>query len=312
VESVELTFASASPVMIHGRSRICYRAGEEIAFPLDVKTPRTISDARLTLLVKEPATRKILVRKKFPIAQAATGRLTTRVTLTKEETAKLKTGEEYLVCAYLLWKNARKKVIGTSRSQLITLVAEYVFDRVEEGSIVPLNDVSKYRPFWHKVWQGSFTKEQFKFDFEGKYYYVLEPEKEGNAPIATTTTFASGDEKVRKGRLRTGMTTSLGALNALIPQISTGKPLNESQLTALHSSDFVSRFNTAARFSAALSGRAGVSAAVWIYPEVKLHEVVLFKAASVDADAHVRELTEERVRFPIPVTLHVIGARTTR
>jgi hypothetical protein len=108
------------------------------------------------------------------------------------------------------------------------------------------------------------------------------------------------------------MTTSLGALNALIPQISTGKPLSESQLTALRSSDFISRFNTAARFSAALSGRAGVSAAVWIYPEVKLHEVVLFKAASIDADSHVRELTEERVHFPIPVTLHVIGARTTR
>jgi hypothetical protein len=40
--------------------------------------------------------------------------------------------------------------------------------------------------------------------------------------------------------------------------------------------------------------------------------VVLYKAASTDADSHVRELVEERVRFPIPVSLHVIGARTTR
>ena len=60
---------------------------------------------------------------------------------------------------------------------------------VEEGSIVPLNDMAKFRPFWHKVWQGSFTSDFYKVDFEGKYYYALETSREGNAPIETTTTF---------------------------------------------------------------------------------------------------------------------------
>ncbi len=312
VESVKLSFAGASPVMIHGRSRVCYRAGEEIAFPLDLETPRTISDARLTLLVKNPASRKILARRTFTIPQASTGRISVRTTLAKEDTKSLASGEEYLVCAYLIWKNAKQKVIGTSRSQLITLIGEYIFDRVEEGTVVPLNDVAKFRPFWHKVWQGSFTTDFFKVDFEGKYYYVLEPTRASNAPIETTTNIPEDKEKVRKGRIKSGMNTSLGALNALIPLISNGKPLTESQLGALGSSDFVARFNTAARFNTTLSGKAGLSAAIWIYPEVKLQQVVLFKAASTDADSHVRELTEERVPFPIPVTLHVIGARTTK
>ena len=312
IESVTLNFASASPVMIHGRSRVCYRAGEEIAFPLDLTSPRPIANARLTLLVKHPATRQILVRKLFPIAQAAVGRLGTRIALTANEIKPLTQGEEYLVCAYLVWKNARGKLIGTSRSQLITLIGEYIFDRVEEGSIVPLNDMAKFRPFWHKVWQGSFTSDFYKVDFEGKYYYALETSREGNAPIETTTTFDPNSDRVRKGRLRSGMTTSLGALNALLPLISNGAPLPEAQLGALRSSDFVSRFNVAARFHAPLSGKAGVSAAVWVYPEVKVQQVVLFKAASTDADGHVRELTEARVPFPMPVTIHVIGARTTR
>ncbi|MGH7712808.1 MAG: hypothetical protein ACREOG_16075 [Gemmatimonadaceae bacterium] len=312
VESVELNFAGASPVMIHGRSRVCYRAGEQVAFALDVKTPRAISDATLALLVKNPETRKILVRKSFPVAQIQNGRLPKRAELTASEIKELSTGEEYLVCAYLTWKNSKGKVIGTSRTQLITLVGEYTFDRVEEGSVVPLNDVSKYRAFWHKVWQGSFTKDFFKVDFEAKYYYVLEPKGDRNAPIETKLSFADEKERVRHGRLKSGMTTTLAALNDLIPQISTGKGLNEAQLSALRSSDFVARFNTAARTRAALSGKAGVSAALWVYPEVKLHQVVLFKAASTDADSHVRELTEERVHFPIPVTLHVIGARTTQ
>jgi hypothetical protein len=312
VESVTLDFAAASPVMIHGRSRVCYRAGEEIAFPLDLKTPRPIADARLTLLVKQPSTRKILVRKTFALPQAANGRIGTRIALSPAETKGLAQGEEYLACAYLVWKNAAQKLIGTSRSQLITLIGEYIFDRVEEGSVVPLNDMAKFRPFWHKVWQGSFTSEFYKLDFEGKYYYALDPSHEGNAPIETTTTFEPNADKVRKGRLRSGMTTSLGALNALIPLISNGTTLNEAKLAALRSSDFVSRFNVAARFHAPFSGKTGVSAALWVYPEVKLQQVVLFKAASTDADAHVRELTEERVPFPMPVTIHVIGARTTR
>ncbi|MFN8583670.1 MAG: hypothetical protein U0163_22165, partial [Gemmatimonadaceae bacterium] len=278
----------------------------------DLETPRPISDARLTLLVKNPASRKILARRTFAIPQAGAGRIGVRTALAKEDTKSLSTGEEYLVCAYLVWKNAKNKVIGTSRSQLITLIGEYIFDRVEEGTVVPLNDVAKFRPFWHKLLQGSFTTDFFKVDFEGKYYYVLEPTRAGNAPIETTTDLPDEKEKVRKGRLKSGMNTSLGALNALIPLISTGKPLNESQLGALGSSDFIARFNTAARFNATLSGKAGLTAAIWVYPEVKLQQVVLFKAASTDADAHVRELTEERVPFPMPVTLHVIGARTTK
>ncbi|MGQ0648553.1 MAG: hypothetical protein ACT4P7_13390 [Gemmatimonadaceae bacterium] len=312
VESVEISFAGASPVMIHGRSRVCYRTGEAIAFALEVKTPRPIPEATIAVLVKHPETRAILARQTVGVSQVTTGKLPKRVALSGKELDALHTGEEYLVCVYLTWKNGKGKVIGTSRTQMITLIGEYVFDRVEDGVVVPLNDVAKYRPFWHRAWQGSFSKELYKVDFEGKYYYILEPDRPANAPVETAVSLERGDAHVKKGRLKSGLTISLGALNALIPLISNGAPLGAPQLSALHSSDFVSRFNTAARFSAALSGKPGVSAALWIYPEVKLHEVVLFKAASTDADSHVRELVEERVRFPIPVSIHVIGARSTR
>ncbi len=312
VESVTLTFAGSSPVMIHGRSRVCYRKGDDIAFALDVKTPQTIAEGSIEILVKNPSTRKVLARRSTTVAQVANGRVTKRIALSGDDLKALATGEEYLVCAYLTWKNAKGKVIGTSRTQQITLIGEYIFDRLEEGTVVPLNDVSKFRAFWHKVWQGSFTKAFFKVDFEGKYYYVLEPARPSNTPIESTVALDTGDGHAKRGRIRSGMTTSLGALNALIPQISTGKALSEAQLGALASSDFVSRFNSAARFSARLAGKAGVSAALWIYPEVKLHQLVLFKAASTDADSHVRELVEERLHFPIPISVHVIGARSTQ
>ena len=312
LESVTLGFAAASPVMIHGRSRICYRAGQAVAFPLDVTTPRPIADATLTCLVKDPATRKILVRKTFTIPQASSGRLPIRVALSSDDTAKLTAGEEFLVCAYLVWKNKKGARIGTSRTQLVTLVGEYTFDRVEDGTVVPLNDVAKFRPFWHKVWQGSFSKDLFKVELDGRYYFVLEPASDRNAPIVTSTRTVKGGDRLQRTQLKSGMTTGVAILNGLIPQISTGRPLPEPQLAALRASDFVARFHTVARFNAALSGRPDTTAALWMYPEVKLHQVVLLKAAASDADGHVRELVEERVTFPIPVLMHVIGARSRK
>jgi hypothetical protein len=310
VESVEVQFAGASPVMIHGRSRVCYRKGEEIAFTLDVKTPRPIPEATVSVLVKDPETRKILVRKSVGASQVNTGRLARRIALAGDDLKPLQTGEEYLVCVYLTWKNAKGKVIGTSRTQMITLIGEYVFDRIEDGAVVPLNDVAKYRPFWHKAWQGSFSRSCTKWTSRASTTTSSSRRARANAPVETTRCLEKGDSHAKKGRLKSGMTTSVGA-STLIPLVSNGKPLPEAHLSALSSSDFVARFNTAARFRAALSGKPGVTGALWVYPEVKLHEVVLFKAASTDADSHVRELTEERVRFPIPVSVHVIGARST-
>jgi len=313
VESVRIDFAAVSPVTINGRSRVCYRAGRDIAFTIGVKTPRPILDGLLTLLVKDPATRKILVRSSARFSQRETGGAPVRLALSAGETSGLSAGEEYLACAYLTWKNARGKRIGTSRSQLITLIGEYAFDRVEEGRVLPLNDVAKFRSFWHRIWQGAFTESIAKTELEGKYYVILEPGREDNAPIATETKIVEANRGARAQlvRLRSGMTMGLGALNALIPQVSTGRPLPAAQLAALRSSEFVKRVRAVARFSAGLTGRPRIGGALWVYPEVKLSRVVLLKAATIDPEGHVRELTEEPVVFPIPAVMHVIGARTT-
>jgi hypothetical protein len=313
VESVRIDFAAVSPVTINGRSRVCYRAGRDIAFAIGVKTPRPILDGVLTLLVKDPATRKILVRSSAKFSQRESGGAPVRLALSAGETSVLSAGQEYLACAYLTWKNARGKRIGTSRSQLITLVGEYAFDRVEEGRVLPLNDVAKFRSFWHRIWQGAFNESIAKTELEGKYYVILEPDREDNAPIATETKIVETNRGARAQlvRLRSGMTMGLGALNALIPQISTGRPLPEAQLAALRSSEFVKRVQTVGRFSAGLTGRPRIGGALWVYPEVKLSRVVLLKAATIDPEGHVRELTEEPVVFPIPAVMHVIGARTT-
>ena len=311
VKSVTFDFLDLTPLPVHGRSRLCYRDDREIGFPLAVETRRPIPGGRILLLVKEPASRKVLIRRRFELPETPSGRLDVIPTLRRAEVAQLRAGEDYLVCVHLLWKNRAGKTIGTGRSQLITLVGEYLFDRVEEaGELIPLSDVQQHRDFWHKVWQGTFSDQRRSVEFDCKYYFALEGERQENVRMETLTRTEKEGLWKEVGRLKSGLIVSPLALNRLIPLLSDESPLGDAELSALRSPDFVDRFSQAARFKASMRGRDGTSAALWVFPEVKLQRVVLQQAQRTNAAGHVEELAEYSVRFPMPALLHYIGART--
>jgi len=312
VRGVVVDFTGAAMLLLRGRTRLCYRAGTALSFPLSVKTPRSIHDARLVLLVKDPSTRRILARLRVAIPEVKSGPLAPDPVLPAEELAALKPGQAYLVCAYLLWRDGQKKVLGTSRSQLITLVGRYSFDRTEEdGAPIPLGDVVKHRDWWHKVWQGSFTSDFRRISLECKYYVAFEPDRAAQARLETLTRLEEPVEHKLAGRLKTGFIATPAGLNQLIPLISTQPQLTGDELEALRSPDFQERFHQAARFKAELHGRPGTTAALWIYPEVKLQKAVLYEATKVGDDGQVREFAEHAIHVPVPVLLHYLGARTT-
>lgn len=312
VRSVVIDFTGAAMTLVRGRMRLCYRAGRALSFPLAVKTPRPIREARLVVLVKDPATREVLVRHRVEIPEVADGPLATTPTLSAESLASLRAGEAFLVCAYLLWRDGRKQRLGTSRSQLITLVGRYGFDRMEDdGALIPLGDVVKHRDYWHKVWQGSFSSDFRRLSLECKYYVAFEPARERQTRMETLTRLEEPVDRRLAGRLRSGFIATPAGLNQLIPLISSHPRLNEDELAALRTPDFQARFHQAARFKAELHGRPGTTAAIWVYPEVRLQRVVLYEATKVGDDGQVREFAEHAIHVPVPGLLHYIGARTT-
>lgn len=312
VESVTVDFADVTPVMIHGRTRVCYRHGADLAFPLTVQTPREITDARVVVMVKDAVTRALVAEVRVAAASVTSGRLTVTPVLPAAKLSALVPNEDYLVCAYLLWRNKAKKVIGTSRSQLATIVGEFTFDRVEESTaLLPLNDVDRYRDFWHKAWQDSFTGDRRRAELECKYYYALEPDRTANAAMQTVLKEGENRDRVLVARVKSGMIVSLASLNRLVPLIASAPALGEAELAALRSPDFVERFNQAARFKANFHARPGATVALWIYPVMKLQQIVLLQAATTSGTGHVTALSEHPVRFPMPALVHTIGARST-
>lgn len=310
VESVNIEFTGLMPTVIHGRSRIAYRAGEAFAFPIKVDTPRVIGKALLSVVIKQAESLKILAKSTQRLEQIAPG-ASVSVNFQLEKLSRLQSNEDYLVCASLIWKSKSSEKVGTRKSQLITVIGDYIFDRAAtNGDIIPLNDVEKFRHFWHKSWSGDFTPDMRRLLLDCKYYYALDNNADSNARMATELMLGEGSKKRKNGKLKSGMTFSPAVLNHLIPEVSEFPMLTAAQLSALKGSEFADRFNVAARKELKFTGRSGRSAALWHYPELKLQEIILKKAGQVDGSGQITAFIDESVRFPMPVSIHFIGTRS--
>ncbi|MBC8137110.1 MAG: hypothetical protein H8F28_14620 [Fibrella sp.] len=313
VETVRVHFVQQPPVALRGREQTVYHADtpQGLAFPLTVETPRPIRSATLYLLVKEAETLHVVAEKQWEVTNIGAGAFSETPRLSAGELAALSPGAEYLVCTYLVWKTKRGERIGASRTQVIHLAGEYSYQGMETGGeIVPLNDVEKFRPYWHKVWQESFTREKRRWEWDCKYYYALHAESSTSERLETVTEETPGGGRRIEGRLKSGLRLSLSELNALLPQISPHPALNAAQLKALSAPAPLAAFGRAARSKAQFRGSEGDSVALWIYPEMRIQPAVLLRAGTPDANGLVTEMTEETVHFPVPALAHFVGVST--
>ncbi len=311
VSSVRLQFSTAPALTAHGQSKLLYQAGRDLAFPLIVNTPRAIKQGKIIICVKERETLNTVLRKKVMVNSVENGALTTVPTITQAELSHLKPNDSYYINIHLIWKNNKGEKRGTSIQQLITLSELFIFDRVEESNqLLELVNFNQFREYWHKVWEGRFSEDFKRYELRAKYYYILKPDNMENVRLETKLKLKEQETK-RIGQLKTGMELSPVALNRLLSQIApTAPPLSQEELAALSNPDFVQRFNTAAMYHAKFRGRAHERAQFWVYPVIKLQQVVLKRIGSVDANGQVTSLTEHMVKVPMPVQVHFVGVKS--
>jgi hypothetical protein len=313
VESVRMDFAPQKSVMLRGREQTVYRSDspQGLAFPLTIDTPRPIRNATLYLCVKETETLRVVAEKQWETSNVATGPLSETPRLSRSEMGGLLPGTEYLVCAYLVWRTKQGELIGTSRTQSVHIAGEYLYQGVETGGeIVPLNDVEKFRLYWHKVWQDSFTREKRRWEWDCKYYYALHTDGGESERLETVTEETPGAGRRIEGRMKSGLRLSLSGLNALLPQISSRPMLNAAQMEALSAPSTTAAFGRAARSKAQFRGSEGDSVALWVYPEMRIQPIVLLRMGAPDGNGLVTEFTEETAHFPIPALAHFVGVST--
>lgn len=308
---VKLTFSDVVPLAVEGKQRVVYAFHQPLSFPLNFESPGAVSQARLHLSIRHPKDARTLVSKQQVLNRVDSGPLPVVPRIALEEVQdKLKPQEDYLVTARLTWTNKRGETVGTVMSQVIYLIDHYIYGGVDgAGEAIPLQDVDKYRAFWHKVWATSFRAERRRYKIDCKYYYVLEKDRPSIGRMETLS--QEGDEEgVVAMRMKSGTRIPVQALNQLLPQVSPHPALTEAELGALMSDDFVERFHTVARMGLEFRGRADENAVLWVYPEVKLQRFILKAPTSINAHGAVSGLTDHIIHFPIPAAIHFVGAKS--
>lgn len=311
VPAVKLHFEEITPLSLEGRETPVFERGRDWAFPLSLETAKPVPPGELRLLIKDAQTLNVIARQRVKTPPLSSGKLSIVNKIPADQLTKIQPGRDYLACVYLLWKNKSGERIGASLTQLFTAADEFTFDGLEEaGEVIPLNDVDKFRDFWHEAWTENFSRELIRLELECQYYFLFQPDELSNAHLATTTKTMEKGLRRRQGKVESGVLLSPNRLNELLPKISPHPQLNEKQLAALLTPGFIQQTQTAARTSVKFSGRPGQTAALWIYPEVKVKQVLLQHAAQTNDHGAIVRFEPHAVHFPIPVLAHFIGVRS--
>ncbi|MEL6865624.1 MAG: hypothetical protein AAFP19_14450, partial [Bacteroidota bacterium] len=181
------------------------------------------------------------------------------------------------------------------------------------------NDLVKYRSYWHKIWEGGFSKsKRWNLDFDLKYFYALDLEEAAITRLESVQKIEEDNAKGPKepdrrrivAKLKSGLDLSLSALNQLLPLLAQ-PALNSKVLEALQTPKLLPYYNQVARTKLAFKGRSGDTGTLWAYPEVRLQKIILQKPRSVNAHGQVTAFESQTVLFPRPVHIHFIGTKSS-
>jgi len=272
------------------------------------------------LIIQDGDTLKVLLEKKIKVKDIHAATTIHDITLDTRETSSLPLNQDLKLELSFSWKKGNN-VEGTFKNHFIRICDGYLYQRAGETikQHFTLNDVARFRKYWHKVWEGGpETHDRWKIDFECKYYYQLN-DKDTNIKVLETrkqivsdsAKGAERDDYRRKiaGKLKSGMELSIAACNELLTQHQLNA-LAPSQLSAFLGKDFVRETSLAARVSIDFKGKRGETATLWTYPEGNFQSYVLSKVNAVDPSGMVKAVEEEEVFFPRFSNVHFIGTKT--
>lgn len=325
--NANLQFLNTNLVKLNGKSRLVYSKNTDLHFPIKISTDspnapqRAIPKVIVQAIFHDSDSDRFLFEKKFKLNNIRFNEEVNNIVITKEEASTLPANKDIKLELSFIWKGRQsRKNRGVFKIHYFSLANEYLFDRLGETSEapIPLNDVVQYRPFWHKIWEGGFSKSnRWEIDLDVKYYYALDLEEDVISKLETKRRIENdnvgSDEHLRirqvEGKIKSGLEVSLPVLNNLLTSLS--KPLlNENQLEALYTEDLKKYYNQVARTSVEIRGRSGDTAAVWTYPEITIHKVHLVRPENINELGQVTEFIEEVVEFPRPSIIHFIATRS--
>lgn len=310
-------------IEVNGKQKFVYIQKSDITFLLHLQTEkkppeRAIPKVIVSLKVKSPDTLRPLLEKTFRFKDVKIG-TSLGLTLSAAEIEKLPTQTDLMLCTDFRWQGRDGKTLSLTDNHLIFLVKGAWLRQVGEitGKEIALLDPVEYKVFWNKIWESpSSGGRRWRAAFETKYYLYYQPDKTANARVETRLKMdkeqsESSDRRLEiRGRLKSALELSPVELNKLLPRMNNKTELPEEQLEAFRSDELRRHLNLQASANLELKGRENEQGSLWVFPEINLRRFILSATAQTESTGQVVKTTEMDVEFPIPASVHFVGALT--
>jgi hypothetical protein len=324
-------FLFADPLPWNGRPRPLFAKGGDLNLKIQLNVGNPVPKSPLPkaivkVVFKDAADHAVLLEKTFKQKGVAAGKPLT-LDFGATELAPLPANKPLEVIAEMRWLTASSgeyKALGSSE---IVFVGKYLLK--SQGSAVAseieLTDMKRFRPFWNKLWEspaldgagkaaGDNGKSLWELDVNVKYSVVLSPDHDTNGVMETKLLKAADDPDSltlrTAGRMKAGIELSLSELNKLLPLWNGQAVLEPAKLEALATAAFAEANAAELITSLKLAGTAGERGMVWAVPVFNLVECTLASISKADDSGQVTALVDEAIRFPLPVSMRLIGLKS--
>jgi hypothetical protein len=296
----------------------------ELRIKLNAREPAPrapLSRAIVTLTFKDRQDQTVRLQKTFQQKDIRAGEVMA-YTFGPDEVARLPVQRCLCAFAEVRWLTSRgdeRKAVGTME---LMIVGQYRFKEqgAEVGEERELVDMKRFRPFWNKVWEtpslegsnGEGRAYLWELDVTARYSVLLSPDHSTNGLMETKLASTPAEQSVTRrteGRLKAGIELSLDELNKLL-SLWELPPLEPEKLEALRSQALARANGSEVICNLRLKGRARERGMIWVVPVFRLVRLTVAAVASTDDTGQVTGWSEEKVSFPLPVSLRVLGLKT--
>jgi hypothetical protein len=230
------------------------------------------------------------------------------------------------VIGELRWINARTgretRALGATE---IALAGRYVLKSVGVATTDEreLNDMTRFRSFWNKIWEAPSSavpktkdaRKKYTWDLDAiaRYTVLLTGAHDSNGLMESKLLLEIDDPERPTlsihGRMKAGVEFSVAELNKLLPLWDGRKPIEKMQLEAFTSREFLDKAAREFKHEFKLKGRMGQAGMVWVVPVFKLFSVTLGNISVANENGQVTATKDETVEFPLPVAARLIGLK---
>ncbi len=311
IPQVQLKLLETKNVLLNGRPQLLYSLVHDIAFPIELKTPRPIGSAFLRLQIKSAISERVVLQKSYRLKNIKNGILPTIPKFTKEELRDVEPDQDYMLSVRLLWKNRRGEMYGTALVVPISLIKTFLFDSIKEGGEpIPFDLTKNIRSLWHKVWEYQLPDDTDGLDIDYTYYVAVEKERDKNAQMPTKSDVKNNFHgEPEKATVESGMIISPYVLNHLLDKLGDYDPLHKEELAALITDEALEALQYKATETMQLYGSKGDTLTIWAFPELIISPVVLKSPEHINDHGMVTAVRDYIVQFPIPECIHFMGGK---